>query len=521
MSIRMRTDQTWIRCATVAPRNFLLGTIFVLQSGFYSLALGQSESPPSTVQQMQQLIQAMNRTEAQLAASQQQIIQLRREVDALQLQIAHDHNSAGLQADAGSVQSDKSQPDKQLAQAIEDISERQAVQQSEITTQEQSKVESGSKYPVKISGLVLMNGFVNSSAVDSAPTPTIALPGGGSTGASLRQTILGVDARGPHLFGALSSADLRVDFDGASGAATYNNTAGLVRLRTAHAALVWPATQLFFALDRPILSPNAPSSLTAIAEPPLAWSGNLWSWNPQLGIQHDFTIAPSYRFRVQTALIDAANPPGLTLSTTQPLLPAPSDSERSRWPGIQTRIALLGADSDRGAAFGVGGYYSPHQTVRGYSYDAWAATVDYRLPLPAHLELTGSAYRGAALGGLGGGAFKDYAFGPDPISNSIYVQPLDDVGGWTQLKQRLTERLEWNAAYGIDNLFAGQLRPFATAAYAPYLNLARNRTFFSNVIYSPSAYLLFSLEYRHLQSSPVNSPTSTSNIFGLAAAYKF
>ena len=32
-------------------------------------------------------------------------------------------------------------------------------------------------------------------------------------------------------------------------------------------------------------------------------------------------------------------------------------------------------------------------------------------------------------------------------------------------------------------------------------NLARNRTFTGNVIYSPSAYLLFSLEYRRLESS--------------------
>ena len=520
MNTRMRTNRVW-NCATIAtPRNFLLCAVFVLQSASYS-ALGQSDPPPSTTQQLQQLVEAMSRAEAQLAASQQQIIELRRQVQALQHQIGHDHDSAGLPATSASEQPRESQSDKQLAQTVEDLSERQAVQESEIATQEQSKVESESKYPVKISGLILFNGFVNSSTVDSPPTPTIALPGGGSTGASLRQTILGIDARGPHLYGALSSADLRVDFDGASGAATYNNTAGLVRLRTAHATLTWPTTQLFFSLDRPILSPNAPTSLTAVAEPPLAWSGNLWSWNPQLGIQHDFRITPSYRFRVQTALIDAANPPGLTLSTTQPLLPAPSDSERSRWPGIQTRIALLGADNERGASFGVGGYYSPHQTSRGHSYDAWAATVDYRLPLPARLELTGSAYRGSALGGLGGGAFKDYVFGPAPNSTTVDVEALDDVGGWTQLKQRVTERVEWNAAYGIDNVFAGQLRPYASSTYAPYLNLARNRTFFSNVIYSPSAYLLFSFEYRHLQSSPVNSATSPANIYGLAAAYKF
>jgi hypothetical protein len=41
------------------------------------------------------------------------------------------------------------------------------------------------------------------------------------------------------------------------------------------------------------------------------------------------------------------------------------------------------------------------------------------------------------------------------------------------------------------------------------------------VIYSPSAYLLFSLEYRHLESSPVDGIPSSSNVIGLGAGYKF
>jgi hypothetical protein len=89
------------------------------------------------------------------------------------------------------------------------------------------------------------------------------------------------------------------------------------------------------------------------------------------------------------------------------------------------------------------------------------------------------------------------------------------------MKQRISERFEWNIAYGIDNVFAGELRPYAGPTPGLYQNLARNRTFYSNVIYGPSAYLLLSLEYRHLQSSPVNAPTSPAYIFGLAAAYKF
>jgi hypothetical protein len=89
------------------------------------------------------------------------------------------------------------------------------------------------------------------------------------------------------------------------------------------------------------------------------------------------------------------------------------------------------------------------------------------------------------------------------------------------LKERLSERLELNAAFGIDNVFADELRFYASSVAIPYQNLARNRTYTGNVIYSPSAYLQFSLEYRHLESSPVLGLPADSNIIGLGAGYKF
>jgi len=95
------------------------------------------------------------------------------------------------------------------------------------------------------------------------------------------------------------------------------------------------------------------------------------------------------------------------------------------------------------------------------------------------------------------------------------------VGGWAQLKERFSERLEFNGAFGIDNVPATQLRSYADDYTSYYQNVARNRTFTGNVIYSPSAYLLFSLEYRRLETSPVNFPTAVSNIIGVAAGYKF
>jgi hypothetical protein len=143
-----------------------------------------------------------------------------------------------------------------------------------------------------------------------------------------------------------------------------------------------------------------------------------------------------------------------------------------------------------------------------------------RFLLPARLQVTGSAYRGEALGGLGGGGYKDFGYRIDP-DGGYYFRPLDDVGGWVQLKEKTSERLEFNAAFGLDNVFAKELRPYAVSGGTIYQNLARNRTFTGNVIYSPSAYLLFSLEYRHLESSPVTGFANGSNIIGLGAGYKF
>ena len=348
----------------------------------------------------------------------------------------------------------------------------------------------------------------------------------------MRQTVLGFDARGPHLFGAQSYADLRVDFDGSAQPATtagsytgyYGADATFLRLRTAHAGLRWDHTEAYFSLDRPLFNPDTPTSLAAVAKPALAWSGNLWSWNPQVGVRQDLALDGSHDLRLQAALIDVGDAP-VSLQTASAMVGAttsPSAAELSRWPGVEARIALLGSNlHGNGNHFGIGGYFSPHLTSSGRRFDAWAGTLDTQVLLPFHLELTGSFYRGLALGGLGAGAYKDYGYRVDTHSAAYHVRPLDDVGGWTQLKEKVSERLEFNAAFGLDNVFARELRPYAVPGGTMYQNLARNRTYTGNVIYSPSAYLLFSLEYRHLESSPVIGSPSGANVIGAAAGYRF
>lgn len=502
-------------------------------------ACTQTTSQKSYPLQIQELTDAMARTQSQLEQSQRQLDEMRKQLTELQRQMSQ---SAGVptQTSPDSVPSPATSSSSQTISpatdaAIQDIRERQEMQASQIATHEQIKVESESKYPVKITGLLLLNGFANTGAVDMAATPTIALPGSGSTGASVRQAILGFDAHGPHLFGARSYADLRVDFSGSPTSigstpiysGYYLANTALLRLRTAHAGLQWKDTEAYFSLDHPIFSPETPTSLTAMAEPALAWSGNLWTWNPQLGVSQHFGSNGTRSLELQAALIDVGDAP-LSPANVSPGTSAarpPSNAEQSRRPGVEARIALLGStvgNNDNRSHFGIGGYFAPHySSLLGHHFDSWAGTLDTRLLLPAHLQFSGSFYRGQALGGLGGGGYKDFAYRADTGSNGFYFRPLDDIGGWAQLKEKFNEWIELNAAYGMDNVFASELRRYAIPGGSMYQNLARNRTYTGNVIYSPSVYLLFSLEYRHLESSPVVGLPAQSNIIGLSAGYKF
>ncbi len=466
-----------------------------------------SNAAPSTQalqQQVDRLAAMLAQEETALKDSQARIDELRKQVAALQA------NFVGARNDAPSMAAEQDASDAagRLESQVSALREQQELQQSEIATHEQAKVESASKFPVKLTGLILMNGFFNSTGVDLIQTPTVALGGNGTAGISVRQTVLGLDARGPHLFGAASSGDVRADFFGSASTNSYSS-GGVARLRTAHAELAWGAARAFMALDRPIVNPNTPTSLTAVAVPGLGWSGNLWNWIPQVGAEYDRS-----HFVVQAALADVPNPAQLNGNIT--VTTSASEAEQSRRPGSEGRLGYAHGDKATGLQVGVGGYYSPH---RGddYHYDAWAATFDYRIPITRFFELSGNAYRGAALGGLGAGTFKDYVW--RPVDDSYHA--LDDVGGWAELKTRVGERLELNEAFGIDNAFAGEVRPYISAGGGWYQNLARNATVTSNMIYSPTAYTLFSFEYRRIESKSATGNLWLANVYGVAAGYRF
>ena len=487
--------------------------LLVSEAGAQNPSHGTSDA--SVQDKIRSLTDAMSAVQAQLEQSQRELADLRQQLVTLQA-------SVGVSNPPEQPSISESGGTADLAAAVAQMRETQSMQETQIATLDQSKVESTSKYPVRFSGMVLFNGFVNTRRVDAAATPTAALSGSGSTGVSARQTIFGLDISGPHVLGARTHGDVRLDMSASASGSGYTGSyaLGLVRLRTVHLDMNWSSTHAYFALDRPLIAPETPSSLTAVAVPALAWSGNLWAWNPQAGLSYDAFTSDRGSLRVQATVIDTADPPPLFSTTSSGSYTPPSTAELSRWPGVESRIAFESPDEESGARFGISGHFAPHRNSNSlFTFDSWAGAVDFRVPASRFMQFAGSTYWGSALGGLGGGAYKDYV--ARAVDGEHYYRALDDRGGWLQWKQKAGERLEFNEAFGIDNVPAGQLRPYATATPVSEYNLARNRAFTGNVIFSPSAYLLFSLEYRRIMSSYVTAPSSFSDVIGVAAGYKF
>jgi regulator of replication initiation timing len=470
-----------------------------------SLPAQQNENVP-TLAELEKHIDAMA---VRFESMRQELMESRNEVQAMRIELS------ALRRELDEKNANATDTVSALRTSVERLQETSDVVAAEVKQQDQTKVETASKFPVRISGSILFTSLLNSGETNNIDVPVVALPPQpnqpqGSLSATARQTILGLDASGPHFGGASSAAALSVDFFGGIPYSDTTTAAGLVRLRTAHATLAWPDRALTVSFDQPILSPRAPTSWITLGEPALAWSGNLWTWSPQL----KFTQTLPRGWAGTLALIDPAAP-GASGSTG---LRTPDPAEKSRQPGYEAYVGNTILAGQRTIEWGAGGYYSRQAFSYGEHLDAWAATADWKMRLAAPLEISGTFYRGRGIGGLGGGAFKDYV----PYNNYGDRRGLDDEGGWGQVKWTFSPVLEANGAAGEDNAFAGELRgsDYVTEQDV-YQNLARNLTAYGNFVYRPRAYLLFSAEYRQIRSWPIAGSAANNHLFGVAAGYLF
>jgi hypothetical protein len=410
-----------------------------------------------------------------------------------------------------------------LGERVSKLEDDQELMNDKIIEQSQTKVESGSKYRVRFSGIVLLNTEVTRGAVDNLDFPQIATapetPGtSGAFSGSLRQSQIGVEAFGPDIAGAHTSANIKFDFAGGFPDTPNGAAFGIVRLRTGTIRLDWENTSIVAGQDSLFFAPLTPTTLTSLAIPALSYTGNLWSWTPQVRIEHRITLSENSRLLVEAGILDS-----LTGDIPQYGYRYPSVGEQSGQPAYAAHAAWTRRIFGRDLAIGFGGYYGRQNWEFGRNVDGWAGTTDVTVPLGAYFDVTGEFYRGRAVGGFGGGIGQSILLSGSITDAATAIHGLDSEGGWIQLKFKPKSNFEVNFAYGQDNPFASELRLFpATANYYYYSSsLSRNQSPFVNFIYHVRSDVLFSVEYRRLQTYSLDSSSYNANQTGISLGYLF
>src|SRR4029077_6336358 len=112
------------------------------------------------------------------------------------------------------------------------LEERLEIEEQRTAEQAQTKVEASQRFPIRLTGMALVNAFYNSKQNGGVDNPTVASIGHGDTGGggTFRQSIIGLDYRGPQTFwGGKIHGSVFMDFFTGNGYGLNN----MLRLRTA------------------------------------------------------------------------------------------------------------------------------------------------------------------------------------------------------------------------------------------------------------------------------------------------
>ncbi len=390
-------------------------------------------------------------------------------------------------------------PAESGAEQAATLDERVTVQERRVEEQAQSKVESSQRFPIRITGMALFNGFLNSQHSGGTQYPTLAVPAiGASGGATVRQTVIGLEFRGPEtIWGGRVHGNLNMDFLGGKG--TGLNQA--LRVRTASIDIDWKSRSITAGLEKPIFSPREPNSLAQVGVSPLTGAGNLWLWIPQVRLEQRVHFSDRSGVRLQLGVVQTREGASYQATSYQ------AEVEPNR-PGYEGRLEIFhGLPGERRFEIAPGFHYSVSHTAET-SVPSRVFSLDWFANPWRKLEFTGAFFRGQNVAHLGtGGTRQGYtALGP---RNVIAVHSL---GGWAQLTWLPTARLSFN-------LFSGQQDDRNRDLLSG--RIGKNLAYGANLFYRVAPNVIIGLETSQLRTSYLGSGTLLNNHYDLALAYLF
>jgi len=406
----------------------------------------------------------------------------------------------------------------QLDARLLNLEEQTEINAAQIKEQAQTKVESDSRFRIKLSGMILANTYLNTadSGVRSSPTraPSPASPFASSrrsVGATLRQTMIGLAMEGPRVGGARITAEGEFDFYAISSDDFRGSTLGALRLRTASARLDWEKTALTVGLRPAMISPLNPNSLASVWYPALSGAGNLWQWRPQFILEHRPRLNDSSELVLQGGLM---TPFGETLDSTV-------IEGKPIYQGRAAYRRTLGID--RRFEAGIGGQAGRQNFSFNRNLTTYVISSDWLVPVGERLELSGEAYFGRAnnLGEQSGVRADAYYLLSGPIDNpATTIRGVHAFGGWAQLNLKARRDLDFNLAFGIEDPRNQDIRSdsnFSRRGISPYF---KNQAGSANFIYQLRPNFLISLEYRRIWTE-YTSGRRRNDHYNLAFGYLF
>ena len=362
---------------------------------------------------------------------------------------------------------------------------------------------------------VYFNGFHNSGGTNNQDVPLWAIAGTGDTGATARQTRVGLRASLPPVFGAKTAATIEADFFGGFPAIGTGENFGQLRLRLASMRLDWKKTSLVLGQDWMVFAPVNPTSLACAAIPLFAAAGNPWARLPQIRLEERFGAG----------LLQAAVLAPQSGDFNSAFLAQPNSGSLSEVPYAQARLAWTSKSafgSGKPGAIGISGHYGQSQVTptggTAKDLDSTGGALDWSLPFGKHVVLSGEAFLGENLAGFQAGVFQGY--NPDavtPTAPSGMPDAISTKGGWAQLGVTPgSSTLTVLAAYGIDDPDDADLTSATSRNWR-----TRNEVVALALQYRASAQLSFALEYRFLETRFLQTGTQKDRHLNLAAVMSF
>lgn len=443
------------------------------------LSLAQPGAPSNT--DMQKVMERLDRLEKQNAELLSEVRELRQEIST-----AHEPAAAS--------QTPTPQAEGETPPSAPTPAERLDVLETRTQDLAQTRVETSQRMPVSLTGMLLFNAFHNGGFGGGGQVPVTAQlnQGPSSTGATFRQTVIGLKFYGPNLpGGGKASGSAYFDFWGGTAAPSNN----LFRVRLATIDLAWKNYTITAGQDKPIVSPREPMSLAQVGLAPLTGSGNLWDWQPQIRVERRFGN-DLMGLRAQGGIYETAE---VAPSTAPAVI-----LERQR-PAYEGRFLFYRGGETRRIEFAPGMHFSTTH-VNGQAIDSRLITMDWLVKPASFLEISGAWFRGTNDAGLG--AMRQ-GFTVLPSGRIVGVHA---AGGWSQLSLFPTNRLSFH-------FFGGEEEDRAADLVAN--SVRRNLSYAGNIVYKLAPNILAAFETSQTRTDYISSGLRLNNHYDLALAYLF